>query len=43
MIKVEKIIPATDPRFEDIKLELEKDVRLDLATDIVYDLSLIHI
>ena len=39
MIKVEKIIPATDPKFEDIKLELEKDVRLDLATDIVYDIA----
>ena len=39
VIKVEKIIPATDPKFEDIKLELEKDVRLDLATDIVYDIA----
>ena len=39
VIKVEKIIPATDPKFEDIKLELEKDVRLDLATDIIYDIA----
>ena len=39
IIKVEKIIPATDPKFENIKLELEKDVRLDLATDIIYDIA----
>jgi len=39
VIKVEKIIPAKDPKFEDIKLELEKDVRLDLATDIIYDIA----
>ncbi len=39
VIKVEKIIPATDPKFEDIKLELEKDIRLDLATDIIYDIA----
>ena len=39
VIKVEKIVPASDPNFEDIKSELERDVRLDLATDIIYDIA----
>ena len=36
---MKKLFLQLDPKFEDIKLELEKDVRLDLATDIIYDIA----
>ena len=39
IIKLDKIIPAVIPNFDEIKVKLKNDVKLERATDLVYDIA----
>ena len=39
VIKLDKIIPAVIPNFDEIKVKLKNDVKLERATDLVYDIA----
>ena len=39
VIKLDKIIPAVTPNFDEIKVKLKNDIKLERATDLVYDIA----
>ena len=39
LIKLNKINQASNPKFDDIKKQLEDDIKLERATDLIYDIA----